>query len=117
MSLQTVLYVLLWAVAFVLMMRFGCGAHAMERARQRARSPGDAGHAPGASGARSRPAQEADPVCGMSVRRTEAKTTLHEGRVYYFCSPKCREKFEATPATYVKPGPVGANPPKEHRHG
>ncbi|MGQ3300052.1 heavy metal translocating P-type ATPase [Reyranella sp.] len=46
-----------------------------------------------------------DPVCGMTVNVATAKhTTVHEGQTYYFCSPKCLQKFEAEPARYLKPG-------------
>src|SRR5262245_14259326 len=43
-----------------------------------------------------------DPVCGMDV---DAHTTAHratlDGRSYYFCSSGCRERFLASPATYL----------------
>jgi len=44
-----------------------------------------------------------DPVCGMTVDPHTAKHrhTL-EGHPYYFCSGKCREKFIAEPAKYLK---------------
>ena len=45
-----------------------------------------------------------DPVCGMSVDPHTAKHRhTHEGHPYYFCSGKCREKFIAEPAKYLKP--------------
>ena len=58
---------------------------------QSAQSPG-AGMAPSAK----------DPVCGMAV---DAHTTAHratlDGRSYYFCSGGCRERFLASPASYL----------------
>ena len=44
-----------------------------------------------------------DPVCGMTVTIETAKHT-HEldGTTYYFCNPKCREKFVADPDKYLK---------------
>jgi Cu+-exporting ATPase len=47
-----------------------------------------------------------DPVCGMAVDVTAPKggTHDHQGRTYYFCNPKCREKFRAEPARYLEPG-------------
>jgi cation transport ATPase len=55
-----------------------------------------------------------DPVCGMSVDPASAKHWAdHAGARYFFCSARCREKFEATPARYLKasepePAPAGA---------
>lgn len=37
-----------------------------------------------------------DPVCGMTVDPVVGKPThAHEGRVFHFCNPGCRDKFEA----------------------
>jgi Cu+-exporting ATPase len=47
-----------------------------------------------------------DPVCGMDV--DPAKTAHHaesSGVTYHFCSAKCRTKFVADPAAFVKPAP------------
>jgi Cu+-exporting ATPase len=45
-----------------------------------------------------------DPVCGMSVDPHTAKHRhTHEGHPFCFCSGKCREKFIAEPAKYLKP--------------
>ena len=43
-----------------------------------------------------------DPVCGMMVDPHTAKHR-HEyrGHTYYFCNPKCREKFIASPEKYL----------------
>ena len=42
-----------------------------------------------------------DPVCGALVRTDRAKPSLHDGRIYYFCSRDCREIFEAAPDLYL----------------
>ena len=43
-----------------------------------------------------------DPVCGMKVTIEGAKhTTVHDGRTFYFCNPKCLAKFTAEPARYL----------------
>lgn len=43
-----------------------------------------------------------DPVCGMKVDpHTAAHRVAHQGRTYYFCSAKCREKFVAEPERYL----------------
>ncbi|MGE3065132.1 MAG: heavy metal translocating P-type ATPase [Hyphomicrobiaceae bacterium] len=53
-----------------------------------------------------------DPVCGMTVTVATAKHTAdHDGKTFYFCSARCREKFIADPAHYLhkpeKPAPQG----------
>ena len=117
MSLQTVLYFLLSAGAFALMMRFGCGAHVMGQGHKHPGTSDETGQGGGGSIAQSRSEQGTDPVCGMSVRTAQAKTAVHEGHIYYFCSQACREKFEAAPITYVKAGNATAPLQQEHRHG
>jgi len=43
-----------------------------------------------------------DPVCGMDVDPHATKHTAHQGgRVYYFCSAGCRDKFMASPVQYL----------------
>jgi len=45
---------------------------------------------------------ETDPVCGMIVVvATAVHRAEHEGHTYYFCNPRCREKFLAAPASYL----------------
>ena len=44
-----------------------------------------------------------DPVCGMQIDSSQAEgQAQYEGRVYYFCSTECRDKFLANPKEYVK---------------
>jgi Cu+-exporting ATPase len=48
-----------------------------------------------------------DPVCGMDVDPQTAKhRTEYRGLTYYFCSARCRERFEADPEKYVSPAAV-----------
>jgi Cu+-exporting ATPase len=53
-----------------------------------------------------------DPVCGMSVDPRSAKHRLaYKGRDYFFCSGRCRERFEAEPENFLQPKqpePAGA---------
>ena len=43
-----------------------------------------------------------DPVCGMTVDPLSAKHRhTHEGHDYFFCNPKCREKFVVAPEDFV----------------
>ncbi len=34
-----------------------------------------------------------DPVCGVYCPKKTAYKLKHQGHIYYFCSPQCREKF------------------------
>ena len=44
-----------------------------------------------------------DPVCAMTVDPEAGKPThSHDGRVFHFCCPGCRDKFEAAPEDYVE---------------
>ncbi|MFQ6002822.1 MAG: HAD-IC family P-type ATPase, partial [Candidatus Zixiibacteriota bacterium] len=46
-----------------------------------------------------------DPVCGMEVTKEEAAaTSTYEGKVYYFCSKNCRERFDQNPVKYKESG-------------
>ena len=57
-----------------------------------------------------------DPICGMKVSPERARGGSHEfeGKTYYFCNPRCRERFAADPAKYLEPtqrapaAPVGS---------
>ncbi|WP_214472443.1 heavy metal translocating P-type ATPase [Mesorhizobium sp. dw_380] len=43
-----------------------------------------------------------DPVCGMTVDPAAGKPTAeHGGRLYHFCSERCRTKFQAQPEQYL----------------
>ncbi|MGE0418667.1 MAG: HAD-IC family P-type ATPase, partial [Acetobacteraceae bacterium] len=44
-----------------------------------------------------------DPVCGMQVQVETSTTSLdHDGQTFHFCSTRCREKFAAEPARYLR---------------
>jgi len=48
-----------------------------------------------------------DPVCGMKVDAANARggSFDHAGTRYYFCSPRCRERFAADPGHWLARGP------------
>jgi Cu+-exporting ATPase len=47
-------------------------------------------------------AEHVDPVCGMKVMRESAKgQSTYKEKTYYFCSLKCKSKFDADPAVYL----------------
>jgi YHS domain-containing protein len=43
-----------------------------------------------------------DPVCGVSVQKEGASTGQFIGQTYYFCSERCRERFQALPTRFVE---------------
>jgi len=51
-----------------------------------------------------------DPVCGMHVDPAAPRggTHVHEGTTYFFCNPRCRERFAAEPARYLKTAETAA---------
>ena len=53
-----------------------------------------------------------DPVCGMRVNPAQPKggSYVHDGHTYYFCNPKCRDKFSASPQTYLSQPPPPPRP-------
>jgi YHS domain-containing protein len=115
--METLLYFALWAGLIFLMMRFGCGAHVMGHGHDQ-----HDGRGKGTPSDRERlrwvpPETDVDPVCGKTVHTDKAKSVVHDGTVYYFCSSECRDRFEAAPQLYV--GPKANQEPKqmEHSHG
>ncbi len=40
-----------------------------------------------------------DPICGMRVDEASALRAEHDGKIFYFCSEHCRQKFLSGPAT------------------
>src|SRR3546814_11456035 len=94
--MTTILYLLFWAGLFFVMMRFGCGAHVM----------GHGGHGHGGSheGSEDRlqePATAIDPVCGMTVATTGAKSRTYRGKAHYLCYTACGAKFGGTSKQYT----------------
>jgi Cu+-exporting ATPase len=53
-----------------------------------------------------------DPVCGMSVDPQTAKHRFaYEGQDHFFCSGRCRARFEAEPDKFLAPKPTEAAAP------
>ena len=87
--MESLVYFLLFAGLIFLMMRFGCGAHVMGHGH----GHGESSSGRAESGSRARlfpPAKDIDPICGMTVETAEAKSSVFDGRIYYFCSASCR---------------------------
>jgi len=81
---------LLFAVLFFVMMRWGCGAHMVHG------HGGHGGHRHGNGGA-------TDPVCGMKVGADSGYSKFHGGTRYLFCSRTCLDKFDAEQDRYLRP--------------
>jgi Cu+-exporting ATPase len=54
-------------------------------------------------------AREKDPACGMMVDPSKAAGKVeHKGKTYYFCSPRCAERFKNEPEKFLAaPGTAG----------
>ena len=83
---------LLFAVFFYLMMRYGCGAHMVH---------GHGGHGGHAGHGEESASQSVDPVCDMEVEPDKGYTKMYEGRQYRLCSRACLDRFEASPQQYA----------------
>ncbi|WP_138517154.1 heavy metal translocating P-type ATPase [Rhodoferax bucti] len=42
-----------------------------------------------------------DPVCGMAVTPQSVHHSEHMGKEFFFCGPKCKTKFDASPMQYM----------------
>ena len=96
--MEALIYFVFWAFAFFVMMRLGCGAHVLGH--------GDSSEKPSDQSQNSQlrwipPEKDRDPVCNKMISTTSAKSSVHDGTVYYFCSRECREQFEAAPNLYL----------------
>lgn len=45
------------------------------------------------------------PVCGQPVDRATAPTSVYENITYYLRCPRCKERFDADPARFLRSGP------------
>ena len=56
--------------------------------------------------------RQRDPVCGMNVvpERAKGGSFEHAGQRYYFCNPKCRERFAADPQQFLAAPEAPATP-------
>ncbi len=112
--MEALLYLALWGGLMFLMMRFGCGAHFMGHGHGKQPEPD------GAAGGNLQeprwvaPKKTVDPVCRKSVATGSAKPSVFDGNVYYFCSRRCREVFEAAPDVYLGGEPRGVARQLEH---
>lgn len=88
MHVQDIMYYLFWAGLVFVMMRFGYSARIVGHSHHKNASALLAANGPKINMAPQ--AQVTDPICKMTLPVSAAKTTVHNGQVYYFCSAKCR---------------------------
>ena len=59
-----------------------------------------------------------DPVCGMTVTTASQYYLEHDSHPFYFCSAKCKSRFEASPEKYTHPeAPAAPSPPEAAKPG
>ncbi len=102
------------------MMRFGCGSHMMGRGSKNKKGSHSGGCCGGGKHAetpseekthsQAPPERDIDPVCGVTVFTDKAKTSVHDGLVYFFCSTDCRDAFESSPGQYLNREQESASP-------
>lgn len=81
---------LIFAVFFYVMMRYGCGAHLIH-GKQNNHSPKQL---------KNEKTDSVDPVCGKSVAATQGYAKMYEDVTHRFCSRACLDEFESDPSKY-----------------
>jgi len=51
-----------------------------------------------------------DPVCGMTVDSSSSLRQTHNGKTYFFCSWRCRDRFNQDTASYLSQRPANPGP-------
>lgn len=80
-----VLTLLVFGLAFFLLMSWGCGG-ALVHGRELVES--------------THLRTDVDPVCGMRVAKGDGLELTFEGHTVRFCSVRCKQKFERHPEAY-----------------
>jgi len=113
--MELILTIAVWAGLFYLMMRLGCGSHIMASNSKDGQLPTPGANADTPELAWMPPEKNTDPVCQKTITTRLAKTSVHAGKAYYFCSRDCREIFEAAPELYIATEDT-AQKQTEHAH-
>lgn len=119
--MEALVYFVLWAGVIFLVMRWGWGARVTGPGRILGNFKGERRAADGGTIPWRPPERVDDVVCGRRVVAHNAKTSVFEGEVYFFCSRECRELFETAPEIYVNGrihvsvGPDGVTETTERR--
>lgn len=80
---------LVFALFFYFMMRFGCGAHMVHGKHDHRTKEEESNQT------------HVDPVCGMEINSSEGYGKMHNNQLYRFCSRKCLDEFDENPSQYV----------------
>src|SRR6266700_681945 len=72
------------------------------------------GSQPGAGTALAAPGQGRDPVCGMTVPLDAPLRSTFQGQTFVFCNPRCKEKFDREPQSYLA-GTAAESNDQEHQ--
>ncbi len=99
--MELILTIAVWAGLFYLMMRLGCGSHIMGSSNKNGQLQTPRADANTPELAWTPAEKTTDPVCQKTITTRLAKTCVHAGKAYYFCSRDCREIFEAAPELYI----------------
>ncbi len=94
------LWFLLLAGGFVLMMRFGCGAHMAHAGHGRSMEMAGDGRAPTIRSSAGE-STAVDPVCGMAVPVDQGYAEVYQRRLLRFCSRRCLDTFDAAPHRFA----------------
>lgn len=92
--MERIIPFLLFAAFFYLMMRGGCGSHAVHGHH---RHEGHDGH----EGGIGTQGSSKDSVCGMEVAPDAGYSEKYQNREYRFCSRKCLDQFDANPQQFA----------------
>ena len=88
--MEGILWLLIYAALFYVMMRYGCGAHMVH------------GHGHHGGGGETEAASARDPVCGMAVKAGTGYSRMYGDREYRFCSRSCLDQFDASPDRFAR---------------
>jgi YHS domain-containing protein len=81
---------LIYAVLFYMMMRYGHGAHMIH-----------GHHHGGKKNDQNQGGKFIDPVCGKEVEADQGYGVMNEGDPYRFCSRQCMDQFVAQPSLFI----------------
>lgn len=98
--MESFIIYIVWAGLILLMMKVGNGGHFVGGGR----SNSDQGSGQSDKAGMPHwtpPLKDVDRVCGQTIRTDRAKSSVRDGKVYYFCSRDCRELFETVPDSYL----------------
>jgi len=87
--MEGLISLLVYALLFYLLMRFGCGAHMIH------------GHHGGHEGSGHPDGKFIDPVCGKEIESDQGYGVMYEGNLYRFCSRQCLDQFDSQRALFA----------------